>query len=199
MLLQFLEVAMNIDPQEKMIRGERIEKYILRKAFDTSDEPDVQPYLPDSILWRQKEQFSDGVGYGWIDALKDTAEKMVTDEMFKNPKPEWGDDIPDTKEAYVDQLKRTECLMLTLPSQVLVPPHVRRALPAVVRFDRQSLDAQVVQADRPQRQVSVALPLGFRAAREAYVANRCCSELSRSTRPSMRMPESGGGNDLFCI
>jgi asparagine synthetase B (glutamine-hydrolysing) len=110
MLLQFLEVAMNIDPQEKMIRGERIEKYILRKAFDTSDEPDVQPYLPDSILWRQKEQFSDGVGYGWIDALKDTAEKMVTDEMFKNPKPEWGDDIPDTKEAYVDQLKRTEML-----------------------------------------------------------------------------------------
>ncbi|KAL2118524.1 hypothetical protein VTJ04DRAFT_8184 [Mycothermus thermophilus] len=97
---EFLEVAMNIDPQEKMIRGERIEKYILRKAFDTSDEPDVQPYLPDSILWRQKEQFSDGVGYGWIDALKDTAEKMVTDEMFKNPKPEWGDDIPDTKEAY---------------------------------------------------------------------------------------------------
>ncbi|KAL2019705.1 hypothetical protein VTK56DRAFT_9242 [Thermocarpiscus australiensis] len=97
---EFLEVAMNIDPQEKMITGERIEKYILRKAFDTSDEPDAQPYLPESILWRQKEQFSDGVGYGWIDALKDAAEQHVTDEMMKNPKPEWGDDIPDTKEAY---------------------------------------------------------------------------------------------------
>jgi len=93
---EFLEVAMNIDPQEKMVTKERMEKYILRKAFDTPEEP----YLPDDILWRQKEQFSDGVGYGWIDALKDTAEKQVTDEMMKNPKPEWGSDIPDTKEAY---------------------------------------------------------------------------------------------------
>lgn len=92
---------MGIDPQDKMITDEKIEKYILRKAFDTSDEPDNEPYLPEKILWRQKEQFSDGVGYGWIDALKDNAELQVTDEMMKNPKPEWGDDIPDTKEAYV--------------------------------------------------------------------------------------------------
>ncbi|KAI5784575.1 asparagine synthase-domain-containing protein, partial [Geopyxis carbonaria] len=97
---QFLEVSMNIDPAEKLITKERIEKYIIRKAFDTSDEPDVQPYLPDEILWRQKEQFSDGVGYGWIDVLKDTAAKMVTDEQMKNPKPEWGTEIPDSKEAY---------------------------------------------------------------------------------------------------
>ncbi|CAK7201683.1 asparagine synthetase [Sporothrix eucalyptigena] len=97
---QFLEATMNIEPTEKMITKERIEKYILRKAFDTSDDPTAQPYLPDNILWRQKEQFSDGVGYGWIDALKDNAELQVTDEMMKNPKPEWGDDIPDTKEAY---------------------------------------------------------------------------------------------------
>jgi asparagine synthase (glutamine-hydrolysing) len=97
---EFLETSMNIDPQEKMITKDRLEKYIIRKAFDTTDEPDEQPYLPDNILWRQKEQFSDGVGYGWIDSLKDTAEKQVTDEMMKNPKPEWGNDIPDTKEAY---------------------------------------------------------------------------------------------------
>ncbi|KAL7273261.1 asparagine synthetase [Rhizina undulata] len=97
---QFLEVSMGIDPAEKLITKERIEKYIIRKAFDTSDEPDVQPYLPDEILWRQKEQFSDGVGYGWIDVLKDTAEELVTDDMMKNPKPEWGTDIPDSKEAY---------------------------------------------------------------------------------------------------
>jgi asparagine synthase (glutamine-hydrolysing) len=96
---QFLELAMNIDPQEKMITKDRIEKYILRKAFDTTDEPDTKPYLPDKILWRQKEQFSDGVGYGWIDALKDNAEKQVTDEMMMNPRSEWGDDIPDSKEA----------------------------------------------------------------------------------------------------
>ncbi len=51
----------------------RIEKYILRKAFDTPE----NPYLPQNILWRQKEQFSDGVGYGWIDALRDKAEEMV--------------------------------------------------------------------------------------------------------------------------
>jgi len=98
----FLNTAMNIDPQDKLIDREagRIEKYILRKAFDTTDEPETQPYLPEKILWRQKEQFSDGVGYGWIDALKDNAELHVTDEMMKNPKKEWGNDIPDTKEAY---------------------------------------------------------------------------------------------------
>jgi asparagine synthase (glutamine-hydrolysing) len=96
---QFLELSMNIDPKEKMITKDRIEKYILRKAFDTSDDPTAEPYLPEKILWRQKEQFSDGVGYGWIDSLKDHAEIHVTDEMMKNPKPEWGSDIPDTKEA----------------------------------------------------------------------------------------------------
>ncbi|KAH3678997.1 hypothetical protein WICPIJ_008755 [Wickerhamomyces pijperi] len=99
---QFLELCMNIDPQEKLIKPAegRIEKYILRKAFDTSDEPDAKPYLPDEILWRQKEQFSDGVGYSWIDGLKDTAEKVISDEQFKVHKPEWGTDIPTTKEAY---------------------------------------------------------------------------------------------------
>lgn len=90
---------MSIDPTEKMITKDKIEKYILRKAFDTSDEANEKPYLPHNILYRQKEQFSDGVGYGWIDALKDNAQLHVTDEMMKNPKPEWGSDIPDTKEA----------------------------------------------------------------------------------------------------
>jgi asparagine synthase (glutamine-hydrolysing) len=96
----FLNVSMNIDPADKLHTKDRIEKYILRKAFDTTDEPETKPYLPQKILWRQKEQFSDGVGYGWIDALKDTAEANVTDEMMKNPKPEWGSDVPDSKEAY---------------------------------------------------------------------------------------------------
>ncbi|KAJ5569942.1 Asparagine synthase glutamine-hydrolyzing [Penicillium hispanicum] len=97
---EFLETAMGYDPKDKMITSERIEKHMMRKAFDTTDEPDVEPYLPAKILWRQKEQFSDGVGYSWIDGLKDTAVQQVTDEMMKNPKPEWGTDIPDTKEAY---------------------------------------------------------------------------------------------------
>lgn len=97
---QFLEVCMNINPKDKLIDSEHIEKYVLRKAFDTSDDPAEKPYLPDEILWRQKEQFSDGVGYLWIDGLKDAAEAAVTDEMMANPKPEWGDDVPTTKEAY---------------------------------------------------------------------------------------------------
>ena len=68
---------MNIDPDEKMIRPGRIEKHILRDAFDEPDDP----YLPHEILWRQKEQFSDGVGYGWIDSLRDLAEQNVSDQV----------------------------------------------------------------------------------------------------------------------
>jgi asparagine synthase (glutamine-hydrolysing) len=83
---QFLEHSMNIDPAEKMITKDRIEKYILRKAFDTEGEPGAKPYLPKHILWRQKEQFSDGVGYGWIDGLKDSKEaywyRCMFDEHF---------------------------------------------------------------------------------------------------------------------
>lgn len=75
----FLDVAMNINPEEKMIRlkEKRIEKFILRDAFDCPEDP----YLPDDILWRQKEQFSDGVGYEWIDSLRDLAEKNVSDQV----------------------------------------------------------------------------------------------------------------------
>lgn len=61
---EFLDVAMDIAPVDKLCSKERIEKYVLRKAFDTPE----NPYLPESILWRQKEQFSDGVGYSWIDS-----------------------------------------------------------------------------------------------------------------------------------
>jgi len=87
---------MNIDLQ-RIDHQERIEKYILRKAlmFWWARSKAVSSR---SYFYRQKEQFSDGVGYGWIDALKDNAELHVTDEMMKNPKPEWGTDIPDSKE-----------------------------------------------------------------------------------------------------
>lgn len=131
-----------------MITKDRIEKWILRKAFDTSDDPSAEPYLPDEILWRQKEQFSDGVGYGWIDALKDNAELHVTDEMMKNPKPEWGNDIPDTKEAYVFLLL---CLTLDLANfliKLLVPYDVRRAFPSSLRFHCDAMDPDMVKADR---------------------------------------------------
>ncbi|KAJ3742242.1 glutamine-hydrolyzing asparagine synthase [Lentinula detonsa] len=105
----FLEVAMNVDAKEKMFsKGSsqgvdedgcpRMEKYILRKAFDCS--PDGKPYLPRSILWRQKEQFSDGVGYSWIDGIKDHAATIVSNEAFADRASRWPDDTPDTKEAY---------------------------------------------------------------------------------------------------
>ncbi|ORZ11692.1 asparagine synthase [Lobosporangium transversale] len=96
----FLEVAMNIDPQEKVSVKGRMEKYILRKAFDTKDDPTAQPYLPDSILWRQKEQFSDGVGYSWIDTLKELSLTKVSDEAFAKASERWPKDTPQTKEAY---------------------------------------------------------------------------------------------------
>jgi len=100
----FLEMAMNMDPEEKMIRkgpgiskeDTKIEKWAIRKAFDTPDDP----YLPDEILWRQKEQFSDGVGYGWVDSLKDIAEKEVTDQMFAAAANRFPHNTPYTKEGY---------------------------------------------------------------------------------------------------
>lgn len=105
----FLDIAMNLDPNYKMITSETkgIEKYILRKAFDTAAEQadpskaQEKPYLPDEILWRQKEQFSDGVGYGWIDALKDWAEKEVTERQMKYASRLFPYNTPETKEAYL--------------------------------------------------------------------------------------------------
>ncbi|KAF7969023.1 hypothetical protein HWV62_28636 [Athelia sp. TMB] len=105
----FLEVAMNVDPKDKMFaKGKdqefdedghpKMEKYILRKAFDCS--PNGKPYLPRSILWRQKEQFSDGVGYSWIDGIKDAAASQISDEAFDKRGERWSLDTPDTKEAY---------------------------------------------------------------------------------------------------
>ncbi|CAL5202536.1 unnamed protein product [Lathyrus oleraceus] len=94
----FIKVAMDIDPEFKMIKHDegRIEKWILRKAFDDEE----NPYLPKHILYRQKEQFSDGVGYGWIDGIKDHAAKHVTDRMMFNASHIFPFNTPNTKEAY---------------------------------------------------------------------------------------------------
>jgi asparagine synthase (glutamine-hydrolysing) len=88
----FLDFAMGFDPSEKMCSGDKIEKYVLRKAFEG--------YIPEEILWRQKEQFSDGVGYGWINYLKKHAESAVTDEMMKNAKSRFPTQTPSSKEEY---------------------------------------------------------------------------------------------------
>jgi asparagine synthase (glutamine-hydrolysing) len=91
---EFLNVAMNIDPKHKMIRKDegRMEKYILRKAFDG--------WIPDEILWRQKEQFSDGVGYSWIDSIKAYAEKEISDSVMANARYRFPSKTPVSKEAY---------------------------------------------------------------------------------------------------
>ncbi|KAJ8749765.1 hypothetical protein K2173_012316 [Erythroxylum novogranatense] len=95
---EFINVAMAIDPEWKMIRPEkgRIEKWVLRRAFDDEE----HPYLPKHILYRQKEQFSDGVGYSWIDGLKDHAAQHVTDKMIQNAAHIFPHNTPTTKEAY---------------------------------------------------------------------------------------------------
>jgi asparagine synthase (glutamine-hydrolysing) len=89
----FIDVAMNIDPKDKMCTDGKMEKYILRKAFEG--------YLPEDVLYRQKEQFSDGVGYGWIDYLKEYAEKTVSDAMFEKASETFPIQTPGTKEEYV--------------------------------------------------------------------------------------------------
>jgi asparagine synthase (glutamine-hydrolysing) len=89
---EFLDVAMGFDAEAKMVARKGIEKGILREAFEGA--------LPESILWRQKEQFSDGVGYGWIDGLKAHAERMVSDREFAAAAARYPFNTPATKEAY---------------------------------------------------------------------------------------------------
>lgn len=93
----FLDVAVRIKPEEKQPKTHQgSEKYILRKAFDTPEDP----YLPDEVLWRQKEQFSDGVGYNWIDELIEYCSSNVTDEQLAGATIEFPYNSPTTKEAY---------------------------------------------------------------------------------------------------
>jgi asparagine synthase (glutamine-hydrolysing) len=89
---EFVDVAMRINPEAKMCNDGKIEKHILRAGFDG--------YLPDEVLWRQKEQFSDGVGYSWIDTLKEFVNEQVTDQELANAKFKYPINTPDSKEAY---------------------------------------------------------------------------------------------------
>ncbi|NQT61928.1 MAG: asparagine synthase B [Candidatus Marinimicrobia bacterium] len=89
---EFMDVAMRLNPEDKMINGERMEKWILRKAFED--------YLPASVAWRQKEQFSDGVGYSWIDSLKALVEKEVSDQKMAKAKFKFPINTPQSKEEY---------------------------------------------------------------------------------------------------
>lgn len=89
---EFLDVAMRINPKDKMITPDRMEKWVLRKAFED--------YLPASVAWRQKEQFSDGVGYSWIDSLKEMVDKKVSSEELENSKYRYPINPPMNKEEF---------------------------------------------------------------------------------------------------
>ncbi|HEY6951297.1 MAG TPA: asparagine synthase B [Bacteroidota bacterium] len=89
---EFLDVAMRLNPEDKLIREGRMEKWVLRKTFED--------YLPPRVAWRQKEQFSDGVGYGWIDTLKALTAGQVSDEQMTNAKFRFPINPPLSKEEY---------------------------------------------------------------------------------------------------
>jgi len=100
----FMELAISLDPALKLhtkdeMSPKKIEKYAIRKAFEKDE--NGEKYLPDEILWRQKEQFSDGVGYNWIDGLKAFIESQISDEDFETSvkdKSKYNSDIPKNKE-----------------------------------------------------------------------------------------------------
>ncbi|MBR2102073.1 MAG: asparagine synthase B [Prevotella sp.] len=89
---EFLDVAMRTNPRAKMCPGATIEKKIVRQAF--------AHLLPDAVAWRQKEQFSDGVGYSWIDTLKDITSKAVSDEQMAHAAERFPVNPPKNKEEY---------------------------------------------------------------------------------------------------
>ena len=89
---EFIDVAMRINPKDKMINKERMEKWVVRQAFED--------YLPESVAWRQKEQFSDGVGYSWIDTLKEVVEAAVSDEQMNNSHFRFPLQTPQNKEEF---------------------------------------------------------------------------------------------------
>jgi asparagine synthase (glutamine-hydrolysing) len=131
-----LDVAMSLDPEAKRVRPGGIEKELLRRAFDG--------VLPPEILWRQKEQFSDGVGYSWIDSLKAHAEHEVSDSDFASARWRFPVNPPQTKEAY---FYRT-LFAARFPSEAAarcVPggPSVACSTPAAIEWDaafKSSLD-----------------------------------------------------------
>ena len=126
--LEFLDVAMSMDAEHKRARPGRIEKAVLREAFAGS--------LPDRILWRQKEQFSDGVGYGWIDSLKAHAEIAVSDAELARAPERYPINPPGTKEALLyrrmfELAFPDDCCARTVPGG----PSIACSSPAAIEWD----------------------------------------------------------------
>jgi asparagine synthase (glutamine-hydrolysing) len=126
---EFMDVAMRLNPEDKLsgLKG-RMEKWILRKAFED--------YLPESVAWRQKEQFSDGVGYSWIDTLKEVAASHVSDEEFAKAAERFPINPPMTKEEYhyrtiFEELFPSDSAASTVPSV----PSVACSTPVALEWD----------------------------------------------------------------
>lgn len=125
---EFMDVAMRINPKDKMITPERMEKWVLRKAFE--DE------LPESVAWRQKEQFSDGVGYNWIDSLKELVKSSVTDAQMEQVNHRFPAQPPRTKEEYFyrsifEEHFPSQAAALTVPSV----PSIACSTPTALAWD----------------------------------------------------------------
>ncbi len=127
---EFMDVAMRINPADKLVGSHepKIEKWVVRKAFEDM--------LPHEIAWRQKEQFSDGVGYSWIDTLKDVAEKEISDEMMASAQHRFPQNVPQNKEEYryrsiFEEHFPSETAALTVPSV----PSVACSSPVALEWD----------------------------------------------------------------
>lgn len=126
---EFMDVAMRLNPADKIsgLKG-RMEKWILRKAFED--------FLPESVAWRQKEQFSDGVGYNWIDTLREVASSFVSDEAFAKAAERFPVNPPMSKEEYhyrtiFEELFPSDSAAKTVPSV----PSVACSTPVALEWD----------------------------------------------------------------
>ena len=122
---EFLDVAMSVNPSDKMISEDKMEKWILRKAFED--------LLPDEIVWRQKEQFSDGVGYNWIDKLKELVNEKVSDDLFEKTKEKFPINPPLNKEEFYyrsifKSLFHSDTAAMSVPSEPSVACSSKAAL-----------------------------------------------------------------------
>ena len=125
---EFMDVAMRLNPSDKMVAPGKIEKWILRKAFED--------LLPASVAWRQKEQFSDGVGYNWIDSLKALVNEQVSDDQLASAKYRFPLQTPSTKEEYhyrsiFQELFPSDAAALCVPSV----PSVACSSPVALAWD----------------------------------------------------------------
>ena len=126
---EFIEIAMRVNPKDKMITQDRMEKWVLRKAFED--------YLPNRVTWRQKEQFSDGVGYSWIDSLKELVDTEVSDEQMKNAHFRFPIQTPQNKEEFYyrsifESHFPSEAAALSVPSV----PSVACSTPIALAWDK---------------------------------------------------------------